>query len=99
MGISPNLLLEELERGRRIGQEEQRALIAQKLRSPFENLTAAAMAIGSMGKSDDKQKEAELASTASSLLNKSIEELQELAKELGDNPSLNQCPVRDSTVL
>ncbi|HZC36819.1 MAG TPA: hypothetical protein VE242_14445 [Chthoniobacterales bacterium] len=63
MDIAPNSLLDELQLGRRIGQEEQRALIAQKLRSPFENLTAAALAIKSMRKSD------ELVSLASSLLN------------------------------
>jgi signal transduction histidine kinase len=68
----------EFERGRCVGAERERALIAQKLHQGFECLTAATFAV-QLAKESSEQR-LELVSRASNLLDEAIDLLREVVK-------------------
>ncbi len=73
----------EFERGRRAGQEAERALIARRIHAGFECLTAASFAV-ELAKEQGAQ-QAELVSRASKLLTETIELLRGVLNDKKDD--------------
>jgi hypothetical protein len=92
---SKSFASDEFERGRRIGRDEERVLIARKLHQGFECLTAASFAVELAKEQSERQ--GELVSKASKLLDEAAHLLGEVLKDKKDDtprrrPALEQPP-------
>jgi len=89
---------DEFERGRRIGRDEERVLIARKLHQGFECLTAASFAVELAKEQSERQYE--LVSRASKLLDEAAHLLGEVLKDKNDDtPRRWSAPERTSKDL